>query len=184
MVRHMSQYERRRRGNARPGGLRGCPWRGNASLRQRDSRNWRDLKRTAYEPLSSFWLLQAWTAPSSHWVTKWSNRAGEGCMQASALASASTGRAESQAKTANRTREIRPSGMTTGASGTVAVHASGIASTIAGAPEIYPIRPLLGPGFSSLVPRAENPGPAGRQVMRALCARNGMKVAVEQFVGD
>ena len=110
MVRRMSSSERGRRGNARRGGLRGCPWRGNTSLRQRGSRNWRDRTRAAYEPLSSSWLFQWRPTPSSDW----SNRGGEGCMQASALASASSGRAQRQTKTANRNREIRPYGMKTG----------------------------------------------------------------------
>jgi len=86
-VRRMSQYERRRRSNALPGSLRGCPHCGNSAMRQRGSRTRWLPGRAAFEALTSAWPVSLFLVSSSR-----VNRPGEGCTQASASASAYTGR--------------------------------------------------------------------------------------------
>jgi hypothetical protein len=116
LVWRMSQYERRPRGNALAGGLRGHPRRGNAWPGQRGSRHLAGMHRVPGRD----------TAP---------DRAGQdtghvepsgkpresGVYVRQRLRFGARGKTRwGHARAANRTREIRPSGMKTGARGNVA----------------------------------------------------------------
>jgi hypothetical protein len=112
----MSPYEQRRRGNALPGGLRGHPRRGNTSKGQRGSRHLADIGATSVGTLSSIQPVRvcARVEPSS-------KPGRSGVYAGQSLSFGLSGKARwGKAKVANRTREIRPSGMKAGARGNVA----------------------------------------------------------------
>ena len=111
----MSPYERRRRGNALRDGTRCRPLRGNASKRQRGSRRRADSDEMAERSIDSeqsdYQLV----------VVELRSKPGErGVYVCQRLSLSPPGKASQRdARVANRTREIRPSGMKTGARGNV-----------------------------------------------------------------
>ncbi len=111
----MSSYERRRRGNALRDGTRCHPSRGNTSRGQRGSRRLVDI------PCGLGEGLRAHKSDGRRDVERWSKPVAQGVNVGQRLSFGTAGKARSQtvAKVANRTREIRPSGMTTGARGNV-----------------------------------------------------------------
>jgi hypothetical protein len=112
----MSQYERRRRGNALPGGLRGHPRRGNTSRGQRGSRHLAGIGAAPVGTLSPIQPVRVCVR-----VEPSSKPERSGVYAGQSLSFGLSGKARwGQAKVANRTREIRPSGMKTGARGNVA----------------------------------------------------------------
>jgi hypothetical protein len=116
LVGRMSQYERRRRGYFLPGGLRGHPRRGNASKGQRGSRRLVGIGATPAR-------TQSLSQPVSSCVGVEPSGKPErpGVYAGQRLSFGPSGKARwGQAKVANRTREIRLSGMKTGARGNVA----------------------------------------------------------------
>ena len=115
LVWRMSQYEQRRRGNALRGGIRCHPSRGNASRGQRGSRRLVDIIAALGEG------LRAHKSGGRCDVERWSKPVAQGVYVGQRLSFGDAGKARLQtvAKVANRTREIRPSGMKTGARGNV-----------------------------------------------------------------
>ena len=111
----MSSYERRRRGNALRDGTRCHPSRGNTSRGQRSSRRLVGIVVGTGEG------LRAHESGVRCGVERWSKPVVHGVYACQRLSFGSTGKTRSQtvAKVANRTREIRPSGMKTGAQGNV-----------------------------------------------------------------
>ena len=117
----MSPYERGGPGNAGlSGGERHCR-RGNASMAQRDSRPWRERSGHPFRTLnlSSGSTVQAYRALQQTGVSR--AHVGEHLSQRDAL-----GRLQLKVMVANRTREIRPSGMKRGACGNVSVMGVGL----------------------------------------------------------
>ena len=112
----MSPYERRRRGNALPGGPRGHPRRGHSSKGQRGSRHLAGIGATPVGTLSPIHPVRvcARVEPSS-------KPERSGAYAGQSLSFGPSGKARwGKAKVANRTREIRPFGMKAGARGNVA----------------------------------------------------------------
>lgn len=143
MVWHMSPYERRRRGKALRGDPGGHPRRGNASKGRRGSRH---LAGTIMTPGRG--IDRGQPGQGSSRVEPLGKRRMSGVCADQRLSLGTRRKAQwGQARVANRTREIRPSGMKTGASGNVAKGAGlrPMAKAMdkppdpkARAPEIYP----------------------------------------------
>jgi hypothetical protein len=114
LVWRMSPYERRRRGNALRDGTRGRPLRGNASQGQRGSRRRAGRDEAAERSIDSEQSGRLFSAEMR------SQPSGRGVYVCQRLSFSLLGKApRGNARVANRTREIRPSGMKTGARGNV-----------------------------------------------------------------
>jgi hypothetical protein len=116
LVWRMSLEERGRRGNALRGGIRCHPLRGNTSRGQRGSRRLVDI------PCGLGEGLRAHKFGGRGDVERWGKPVVQGVYASQRLSFGAAGKARSQtvAKVANRTWEIRLSGMKTGARGNVA----------------------------------------------------------------
>ena len=115
LVWRMSPYERRRRGNALRDGTRCRSLRGNASKGQRGSR-----RRAGSDEAPERSHDSEQSGPRLVAVEPWSEPDGQGAYVSQRLSLSTSGKApRGKARVANRTREIRPSGMKTGARGNV-----------------------------------------------------------------
>jgi hypothetical protein len=145
---HMSPYERRREGNSFRGGARRHPWRGNASKGRRGSRR---LVGVVYGNVEGHRAHKhVFRSDAESWIKP----AGQGVYASQRLSFGEAGKGPrgTEAKVANRTREIRPSGMKTGASGNV-TRGAGLRPMSKGmdkppdptvrAPGIYPNKPTV-----------------------------------------